>query len=138
MDITRLIPLKEGEEIIEEARQSFLAYFWHLIIALIFLLVPFFFMFPLFRYGSFGQIVFFVLLVIGVILLIRTLIIWYFNLLVITNQRALILERRGFFDRSVKQASFDLSTRFLFGKKGLARPCLIMATSLWRFAAWPR
>ena len=121
MNITRIIPLKEGEEIIDEVRQFFLSHFWALVLSIIFLLVPFFFMFPLFRYGLLGKVIFFVLLLIGLILLIRTIAVWYLNLFVITNQRAIILERRGLFDKSVKEASFDQIGEVSFKQKGISQ-----------------
>ena len=121
MDITRLVPLKDKEKIIEEIRKHFLKFFWPMFLAVIFLLVPFFLIFPLFRYGTIGIVIFVILLAVGIILLIRALVIWYFNIFIITNQRVIILERNGFFDKSLREASFVEIKDVAFKQKGLGQ-----------------
>jgi len=126
MNITKIIPLKENENVVREVRPYFLRFFWSLGLALIFLLPPFFFIYPLFRYGILGIIIFSCVLLIGLALLIRVLVIWYFNIFVITNKRVIIVEQKGLFERSVGEVSYGQVVEISYKQKGVAQ-------TLWHF-----
>jgi uncharacterized membrane protein YdbT with pleckstrin-like domain len=111
--------LKEGEELIEIVRRYYLSYLWQAIVALVFVLLPFFLMFPLFRWGWFGVVIFFGLLIFGIIFGIRQTLIYFMNALVITNQRIIDFDQRGLFNRVVSEATYDKIQDVSFSIKGV-------------------
>lgn len=119
--------LKDDEQLVMIVRSNPIAFFWSFLISLIFLLIPFLVMVPLFKIGAAGMGVFWVSVLIGVILLLRVLVKAYFNSLVITDQRVVDWDQRGLFDRVISEADYDkiqdisyrikgpISTLFRFG-----------------------
>jgi len=108
--------LKEREELIRLIRCHPLVYFKPGFMALILLLLPFFLMFLLFRWGNIGLIIFILLVIIGVYAIVRLLVVYSLNVLLITNQRVILLKQRGMFDRTVAEVEYgkiqDSSYRF--------------------------
>jgi uncharacterized membrane protein YdbT with pleckstrin-like domain len=111
--------LKEGEELVEIVRRFYVSYLWQAIVALILILLPFFLMFPLFRWGWPGVVSFFVLLVLGVIYGIRQTLIYFLNALVITDQRIIDFDQSGLFSRVVSEATYDKIQDVSFSIKGV-------------------
>lgn len=99
--------LKEGEELILVVRRYIVSYSFHLLLALLCVLLPFFFLFPLFRLGGWGIAIFLVLLVFGISYGIRQSVLYALNALMITNQRIVDFDQRGMFDRVVSEASYE-------------------------------
>jgi hypothetical protein len=111
--------LKEGEELIEIVRRFYISYLWQAIIALVLVLLPFFLMFPLFRWGLPGVILFFGLLISGIIYGIRQTLIYFLNALVITDQRIIDFDQGGLFNRVVSEATYDKIQDVSFSIKGV-------------------
>ncbi|HAH03988.1 TPA: hypothetical protein DCL28_00305 [Candidatus Komeilibacteria bacterium] len=89
------------------------------ILTLFFLLLPFFLMFLLFRWGWPGLIIFLVLTVVGLLLLIRLAVVWYYNAFLITNQRVILYKQHGLFDRQVMETEYHKIQDVSFYFKGL-------------------
>ncbi|MBU1130612.1 PH domain-containing protein [Patescibacteria group bacterium] len=113
--------LKENEELARLVRRHPLVYFKTGLIALVIFLLPFFFMFLLFKWGRVGLILFAVLIISGVYAMIRLAVVYSFNVFLITNQRIILYEQNGLFDRNVSEVEYDkiqdISHRF----KGLGQ-----------------
>lgn len=98
--------LKPHEEVLAMVRQSLIPVCWKFLGLIFWLLIPFFFLFPLIHQGIWGVLVFMVLVISGVILLLREYLRWSGTLLIVTDKRVIDLDRRGFFDRVVTEASY--------------------------------
>jgi membrane protein YdbS with pleckstrin-like domain len=105
--IIKKINLKPGEEVVRVVRHYALI-LWPKILAVFLLLtLPFFFLFPLFKFGYWGVAIFLFLILLGLVYGLRILVVWYYNVFIITNQRIIDLNQRGFFERVVSEASYE-------------------------------
>ena len=107
MSIEQLIKLKEKEKIVFIIRRYGLTFFWSWILVFVLFVVPFFFMFWLFNHSWWGQALFFIPVVVGVFILIKTIFIWKKNILVITTHRVVDIDQRGFFDKEVSDVPYS-------------------------------
>ena len=103
--IINKINLRPEEEIIQVVRRYFLTLWPNIGLSLLLILVPFFFLFPLFRLGYWGVIIFSFLILSGLFYGIRKIAIWYLNVFVITSKRVIDIDQRGFFDQIVSEVS---------------------------------
>ena len=99
--------LKNNEELVKVIHQHGLVFFKPVLGALILIILPFFLMFLLFRWQQTGLVLFFVLLVIGLIAIFRALALWSGNVFLITSQRVVLFKQRGLFDKQVLEADFE-------------------------------
>lgn len=113
--------LKENEELVRLIRQHPMVFFKSGLLALIFLLLPFFLMFLLFRWEIFGLILFFTLLIIGLIAIIRLIVIWHFNAFLITDRRVILFKQRGLFDRQVSEIEYEKIQDISYRLKGASQ-----------------
>jgi uncharacterized membrane protein YdbT with pleckstrin-like domain len=120
--------LKDDEQLIRVVRSFPLAYFWPIIIGIIFIVLPFFLIIPLFKLEILGMIIFGLLLLVGLILLIRSFILIYFNSFIITNQRVIDWDQRGLFDRVISEADYDKIQDISFRIKGMLGTMLSYGT----------
>lgn len=111
--------LKEGEEIICLVRRYYLTYAFHIFLALVFVLLPFFFLYPLFRWGTAGVIIFILALAFGLIFALRQSVIYYQNALVVTKERILDFDQKGLFERVVSESTYDKIQDVSFRIKGI-------------------
>ncbi len=77
------------------------------LVAAVFLLAPFFFMVPLFRWGWPGVAVFGAGICIGLLLGVRLLVVHFLNVFVITEDRIIDIDQRGLFDRTISETTYD-------------------------------
>ena len=64
-------------------------------------------MFLLFRWQTVGLIIFLFLLAIGIIILIRLIVSWYYNAFLITNERVILYRQKGLFNREVSEVEYQ-------------------------------
>lgn len=107
MKLKDLISPKPGEEILLIARQSLIPKSGKLILYAAWFLLPFFFLYPLFRLGTWGVILFFALVISGMVLFWRLFHTWSHTLFLITDQRLIDVDQRAVFDRVVTETRFD-------------------------------
>ncbi len=107
MSIENKIKLKQGEQILSVTKRYGLTFFWWWIFILLLFVIPFFFMFWLFQNGWWGQTLFTVPVLLGVLTIIRTLFLWQKNILIITSHRLIDVDQRGFFDKIVSDIPYD-------------------------------
>lgn len=86
-----------------------------LAIGIIIFLVPFFLMVPLFRLKTFGLAIGAAFILFGTFVTLRSWLLWRSNVFLVTNRRIIDVERKGFFDWVVSEASYhnieDISYR---------------------------
>ena len=113
--------LKEGEEVIRIVRRYPGSLLFSALLPVIFLLSPFFFLFPLLRLGFFGSLGVVVLFGLGCILTVRLIVFYSLNALVITSQRLIDVDQRGFFHREVSESTYEKIQDFSFSMKGISQ-----------------
>jgi uncharacterized membrane protein YdbT with pleckstrin-like domain len=105
--IIKKINLKVGEEIVRVVRHYVLTLWLQILGAFLLLILPFFLIFPFFRWGYWGVGIFLALIFLVIIYGIRIFIVWYYNAFVITNKRIIDIDQRGFFERIVSEVAFE-------------------------------
>ena len=99
--------LKENEELIRLIHQHPMVFFKPGLFALFLIVLPFFLMFLLFKWEIFGLILFIILLFIGTIALIRLIVVWHYNVFLITDRRVILFKQHGLFDRHVSEIEYE-------------------------------
>ncbi len=105
MNLVRLIQQKPDERIIAVYRIYGLTKIGSIILFFILIILPFFLLTPLASRGLIGLIIFLLWLLGAGFYGARQLILWYFNVFVVTDRRAVDIDQRGFFDRLVSELS---------------------------------
>lgn len=119
MNVAKIIEMKQGERVLRIARNFWLTYLPKWIVALLFVLLAFFLMYPLFQRGAWGIALFAALNVIGVWVAVHTLVRQYWNAFIVTNMRVVDIDQRGFFNRLVSEASFDKIQDISYSVRGV-------------------
>ena len=103
--LEKILQFQDDENLLLMTKRHILTIKPWLLLSLILIVSPFFFMFPLFGTGPAGVIVFVVFVAVGIFLAFRTLIVWDGTVLIITNLRAVFVEQEGIFHRTVTEIS---------------------------------
>jgi hypothetical protein len=96
----------DREEVVRVVRTHWLTALGPLLVTTVIFLVPFFFLWPLFRLGAWGVAAFTVLLTLAFGLLVRAYYRWYRTSLTLTTARLVWVEQRGLFDRTVSEIAY--------------------------------
>lgn len=119
--------LKEGEKVVHVIKKHWITFSWSLFKVFIILLIPFLLIYFLFA-TMWGTIVFFVIIIIGLVYGVFEWVNWYFDSLIITNKRIIDIDQKSIFSRKVSEAYYDkiqdvtfettgfFSTMFNYGK----------------------
>lgn len=89
-----------------------------------FFFLLFLFLFPLFRLGMIGSVLFFVCLGIDLFFIFRILITWYGTCFIITNQRVIIVIRTGYFKKNVQETPFSSIAEISYQTNGFLQMLL--------------
>ncbi len=119
MNAPKFLELKPREEVLEVIRASLAPSFGKFFLLVLWLALPFFFLFPLWRAGTSGIGAFVVWVCSGIILLWRAYVCWERTALVITDGRVVDHDQQGFFYRVVTEARFHQIDEVSFRIKGL-------------------
>ena len=119
MDVTKLFQLKPEEEILEVVHETIVPSLPKFLGLLLWLVVPFFLLFPLFALGPFGVIIFILLVASAVLAIIKAFLVWSRTVFVITDRRIIDIDQKGFFDREVTEASFRKIDEVSYRVKGV-------------------
>ncbi|MFC1598798.1 PH domain-containing protein [Patescibacteria group bacterium] len=122
------ISLRADEKIISVIHHHPVNYLKQIIITLILVLLTFFLMFYLFSLGPIGVALFLALLGTAIFYGAREFYIWYMNVFIITNQRIIDLEQKGFFNKTVSEASFDKILDLSYSVQGFWQTVLKLGT----------
>ena len=118
MDITKFFQLKPREEIERVVRASLLALGPKFLLLGLLFVVPFFFLFPLFKQGTFGIVLFIVLVSFAALIIWREYFKWIRTVLIITTKRVVDVEQRGFFYKVVSESQHLQIDEVTYAKKG--------------------
>lgn len=116
--------LKEGEEVVRVVRKYPLVFCWPVFWSVIFIIAPFFFLVPLWQWGKWGVIVFFISLFFGLILGIRVIVLYSLNVFIITSERIIDIDQTGFFSRTVSETTYDKIQDVSYQLKGVMQTLL--------------
>lgn len=116
MNYTKI--LKENEELVRLIRRHPVVYFKPAFLALILLLLPFFLMFLLFQWETLGLIIFCFLIIMGLLAWIRLIVVYSYNVFIITNQRIVLYSQPGVFERKVSEVTYDKIQDIAYHYKG--------------------
>ncbi len=117
--IIKKVSLKAGEEIVAVVRHFGLTFWPKILVAAFFIIAPFFFLFPLFKWGPWGVAIFLLPIALGVFYAVRTFVLWYYNSFIITNRRVIDIDQRGFFERIVSEAVYENIKDVSYRRKGV-------------------
>jgi len=104
--IDKSIQLKPEEEVLEVVHEDVVPHLPRFGLLLLWFVIPFFFLFPLFREGWIGVAIFFALAGSAAVMFLRAYVKWANTVLVITDRRVIDVERRAFFDRLISETPF--------------------------------
>ncbi len=107
MDAPKYIELKAREQVLEVVQAALLPNLWKFVLCTLWTVLPFFFLFPLWRQGTWGVVVFAMWLVCGILLLWRLCVKWSRTVFLVTDLRVIDHDQRGFFHRVVTEARFE-------------------------------
>ena len=117
--INQNLILNEDEEILSAVRQSPLTLIKNLLVPILLILTTFFFLYPLFSWGDQGIFLFFSILAVSIIILARNSLLWYWQILIITNQRIVDIDQPTLFQRIVSESDFNNINDVFYKSRGL-------------------
>lgn len=101
--IEDVLQLKDAEDVRLVVRRHPMTLAPGLFVALLLIVVPFFLLFPLFSWGVAGMALFVVAVLGGIVVAVRTFILWDADVLVITTLRLVDVDQKGVFSRFVTE-----------------------------------
>ncbi|MBU1032925.1 MAG: PH domain-containing protein [Patescibacteria group bacterium] len=126
--IEDVLQLKDIEETRSLVRHHPLTLFPSLGLATLLIVVPFFFIFPLFSWGVPGMLVFLAAVIVGVVMALRIFLLWNSNVLIVTSLRLVEVDQRGVFSRFVTEIPLSLVRDISYVKKGFKERVFHMGT----------
>jgi len=117
--IESILQLKEEENIEAIVRRHLITLMPSLFIAMLFIVIPFFLLFPLFGMGVIGILFFGASIITGIILASRALFLWNADVLVITNLRIVDVDQKGILSRRVSEAPFSVIQDVSWKREGI-------------------
>ena len=122
------ISLRDDEKIITVLHHHPITYWKQIAITVVLILIAFFLMFVLFSVGEIGVALFLAILATGFFYGLREFFIWYFNVAIVTNQRIIDLDQKGFFNKTVSECSYDKLLDLCYSVHGFAQTVLKLGT----------
>jgi len=104
--IDDVLHLSERERLLGVIRRHPIVLIRRLFLALVFIVLPFFFIFPLISWGTPGMLFFLVSVLAGSASAIRSMILWNTNVLIGTTERLVYVQEKGLFSRFVTDIAF--------------------------------
>lgn len=119
MNVSRVIRLKDDEKVLRVVRNHWVTHVGGALLGSALFAAPFFFMVPLFALGVPGLLIFAACALLGALIAARTVVVWYWNAFVITSLRVVDIDQRGFFSRTVSEATYDKVQDVSYSVKGV-------------------
>jgi hypothetical protein len=119
MDVKKVITLKPEEELLSIVHESSCAYLLKFGFLGVWVILPFFFLFPLMRGGVPGFVLFLCLLLPGLYFLARTYKKWSGTALVITDKRIIDINQKHLFERKVSEVHYRHVEDVIYRVKGV-------------------
>ena len=128
MNVSKVIRLKDGEQVLRVVRNFWVVYAAPFAFAFLLVAAAFFFMLPLFKAGVWGVAGFAALNAVGFFFALRAGWVWYWNAFIVTSERIVDVDQRGFFHRTVSEAAFDKVQDVSYAIKGMLGTILRFGT----------
>ena len=128
MNVGRVIKLKDDERVLRVVRNFWIVYATRFALAFLLVAGAFFFMLPLFKAGRWGLAGFAALNAIGLLIALRTGWVWHWNAFIVTSERIVDVDQRGFFHRTVSEAAFDKIQDVSYAIRGVVGTVLRFGT----------
>lgn len=122
------VELRIDEEILAIVRKSAICEIFRFFISAVFLLIPFFFFFPLLNLGLFGFALFVILEASAIFFSAKIFITWHYTLLIITNERIIDADQLGLFKREVTDLELDNISECSVEKNGIIQKIFNIGT----------
>lgn len=97
--------LQRDEELMAKVHETSLVHAWRFLLLSLWILLPFFFLFPLLSRGILGMMIFLFMTASGIFLLCYVYRQWKHTYLLITDRRIIDVERRGWSEVEVHEVS---------------------------------
>lgn len=118
--IDKAVQLKPEEEVLEVVHEDLVPRLPGFALLFVWFVIPFFFLFPLFREGWVGVLIFFALAGSAAVMAARAYVKWANTVLVLTDRRVIDVERRAFFDRVISETPYAHIDDVTYRVKGIA------------------
>lgn len=105
--IEKIMGLERGERILLEVRRSLWSRFWPLFGAAVLVIGPVFAMYPLFKMGLWGGIIFTFFFIWGLLLFWKIRLCHSNTAFVMTDRRTADIDQKGFIDRTAVEIPYD-------------------------------
>lgn len=119
LKLEEVLQLKNGEDVRLIAKRHGITILPGLFVAFLFIVIPFFFLFPLFSSGPAGAVVFLVLILTGLVIAWRTFAMWDGDALIISTCRLVKVVQTGIFSRTVNEIPLSSILEVSWSKKGI-------------------
>lgn len=119
-----VLQLNENEKIGLIARRHPITLVPGLLTSMALIVIPFFFIFPLFRFGMPGVGVFLISVLTGIVAALRSFLLWDSNVLIVTNRRIVDVDQKGVFSRFVTEAALDSVSDVAWKRHGVLETLL--------------
>ncbi|MEK7631307.1 MAG: PH domain-containing protein [Patescibacteria group bacterium] len=111
--------VKEGEEVRALIRRTPIVAFLPILLSAGLIIAPFFFLYPLLKYGVGGSALLGASLLVGIFLGFRTLWVQQLNAFILTAERIIDVDQRGIFHKVVSETTFDKIQDVSYVVKGI-------------------
>src|SRR5262249_32798336 len=115
-----VLSLNDGEKVRAVTRRHVATLVPPLGLALILIVAPFFLLFPLFSWGTPGVVLFCVAIVLGILIAIRSVVLWDAGALILTTMHISDVDQKGLLTRTVSEASLTSIQDVSWGRNGFA------------------
>ena len=127
--IIKKINLRTDEEVITILHHHPIGFIKQIFITAFIILLSFFLMYPLFNnLDQLGVAIFVALLATGIFYGGREFFIWYYNVFIITNQRIIDMDQRGFFEKIVSEVPYENIIDVSYYVKGIGQSIFKLGT----------
>lgn len=113
------IELQPNESVLQEIRRARMTLSPGLMAGSFIVLANFFLLAWWFQHDPWGPLVFAMVLVLGALVLVRTIVLWRRNMLVITNQRVIYFQQSGLFEHTATEVGYDKIQDIRYTIKGI-------------------
>lgn len=111
--------VKEGEDVRALIRRTPIVTFGAILVSVALIIAPFFFLYPLLKWGARGSAVLVVSLLVGLFYGFRTLWVQQLNAFILTPQRIIDVDQRGIFHKVVSETTYDKVQDVSYVVKGI-------------------
>lgn len=117
--IDKAIQLKPGEDVLEVVHEDIVPHLPRFFLLFLWVVIPFFFLFPLFREGWVGVLIFLGLFGSATYFFLRAYVKWSCTVMIVTDRRVIDVERKAFFDREISEISYPRIDEVSYRVKGV-------------------